>query len=408
MLRFFSRPRVWAVCALLSIIATGVALSVPHVRAWYHFRAAREDLRRYHTPQAIVHLKACLQVWPNNTEVWLMAARAARRARVYSDAEHYLEKYQQTRGCDEAVTFEQLLLTAERHVESVEDLCWRYVEQDHPEKSLLFEALARGYMRQYQLRKARMCLDHWRESEPENVQEWCLDGLLRLDYEKARPAAVECYRRAVELDAECDDARLGLAAALLESKLYVEAAEQLEHLRRLHPNHVRVRMGLAECRAEMGDTAESVRLLDELLDQHKDYAPALALRGRLALDSGQTKEAENWLRQALAGNPEDHDARYNLIRCLHKNDQEREAEEQKRQLEQRKADVTRFNEIVTRDLAQRPRDPALHCTLGQLLLRGGHREEGLRWLQSALRLDANYAPARQALAEHFQKKNSHR
>jgi predicted Zn-dependent protease len=66
-------------------------------------------------------------------------------------------------------------------------------------------------------------------------------------------------------------------------------------------------------------------------------------------------------------------------------------------------DLARFNEIVTKDIAQRPTDPALHCTLGQILLRGGQREEGLRWLQSALRLDPQYAPALQALAEDSRK-----
>jgi hypothetical protein len=54
-------------------------------------------------------------------------------------------------------------------------------------------------------------------------------------------------------------------------------------------------------------------------------------------------------------------------------------------------------------MLQRPRDPALHHTLGLLLLRAGHREEGLHWVQSALRLDPQFAPARQTLAEYQQK-----
>jgi tetratricopeptide (TPR) repeat protein len=406
MLGFLYRPRFWAISGLVALIAAGVALSVPHLWAWYHLRAAREELRRYHNPQAIVHLKACLQVWPNDAEVCLLVARSARRARVYNDAEHYLEKYQQLKGCDDALTFEQLLLSAERNVDSVEELCWHYVEQDHPEKSLIMEALARGYLRQYQLPKARLCLEHWLEIEPDNVQALCLDGQLHLDYEKARAAAVESYRRAVQVDPESEDARLGLTAALLESKLYTEAVEQLDHLLQRHPNNLRVRLELAQCRSKMGDAAEALRLVEHVLAQQSDYAPALALRGRLALDSGQSEEAESWLRQAIARNPNDHDARVNLIRCLRQNDKEEEAEQQQRHLDQREADVKRFNEIITRELPQRPRDPALHCDLGKLLLRGGHREEGLRWLQSALRLDAGYAPARQALAEHFGKSAS--
>lgn len=59
-------------------------------------------------------------------------------------------------------------------------------------------------------------------------------------------------------------------------------------------------------------------------------------------------------------------------------------------------------------LAAHPTDPALHCTLGQILWRGGQREEGIRWLQSALQLDPRYAPARQALEEYLRQKKSGR
>jgi hypothetical protein len=38
-------------------------------------------------------------------------------------------------------------------------------------------------------------------------------------------------------------------------------------------------------------------------------------------------------------------------------------------------------------------------------LRAGQRDEGIRWLNSALELDPNYAPARQALTEHLSQAN---
>jgi hypothetical protein len=69
-----------------------------------------------------------------------------------------------------------------------------------------------------------------------------------------------------------------------------------------------------------------------------------------------------------------------------------------REFKQMQQDLTRFNEIVLTEIAKRPTDPALHCELGQILLRSGQRDEGLRWLQSALQIDPGYAPARRALA----------
>src|SRR5204863_6700690 len=115
----------------------------PHLRAWYHFRAARLELQRYHTAQAIRHLHLCRDIWPRDPEVLLLAARAARRARVYADTERLLWAYREVRGRDDAFAFEQLLLAAECRVDEVADLCLSHVEKGHADTPLLLEALTR-------------------------------------------------------------------------------------------------------------------------------------------------------------------------------------------------------------------------------------------------------------------------
>jgi tetratricopeptide (TPR) repeat protein len=387
----------------LGLGAAGWVLAAPRLEAWHHFRAARSALRSYHNPQAIRHLQACLRTWPSDPDVLLLSARAARRARAYGEAERCLEQYQQARGLDDAGSFEQLLLSAERNVDQVAPVCRRHVEQGHPNTPLILEALARGYMRQYRLGEARFCLDRWLEEQPDNAQAHCLDGEFHLDYEHARALALESYRRAVELDPDHEEARQGLAITLLESKAYAEAAEQLEYLLTLQPDNLRLEVGLAECRYNLGDLADAACRVDHVLAQQPDSARALALRGRLLIQRGEYAEAESCLRRAVALTPGNHQAQYDLLltlRCLSKG---AEAERQWKEIVRLEEDLKRFNEIVTREMTQRPRDPALHCALGQLLLRGGHTEEGLRWLQSALRLDPGYAPARKALAEQAQK-----
>jgi predicted Zn-dependent protease len=280
------------------------------------------------------------------------------------------------------------------------------VEQDHPDTPLILEALAHGYLQHYRLPEARVCLNLWLERQPDNPQALALLGQFHLDYERATDRAVEKYRRAVELDPDHEEARLGLAIALLQSTGFAEAAVHLERLRQCQPNNLRVGVGLAECRYALDEPDEALRLLDRVLARQPQFAPALALRGRLALENGQYEAAETWLRQAVRGSPGDHQARYNLIRCLNHNDKVPEAQGHEKWLKQREQDVKRFHEIVTRDLAKKPRDPVLHCTLGELLLRSGHQAEGLRWLESALRQDPHYAPARRALAEYHEKRKT--
>jgi predicted Zn-dependent protease len=258
-------------------------------------------------------------------------------------------------------------------------------------------------MRQYRLAEARRCLTHWLEKQPDNAQALSLEGLFHLDYEHARSAAEDSYRRAVELDPDHEEARMGFAVALLDGRDYAEAAKHLEHLRHCQPDNLSVQVGLAECFSGLGKTQPAVQLVDGLLARQPEFAPALALRGRLALDEGHPEKAEEWLKQAIARDPGNHRALYSLIQCLRQNGNEEGARKQEIHLKQMEDDLERYNNIVTKDMVQRPRDPALHCALGELLLRGGYRQEGLHWIQSALQLDPQYAPALQALADYKQK-----
>ena len=82
-----------------------------------------------------------------------------------------------------------------------------------------------------------------------------------------------------------------------------------------------------------------------------------------------------------------------------------EARQHRRRLQQLEDDTARFHEIVTKEIVRRATDPVLQCALGRLLLRSGQREEGIRWLESALRLDPKYASARQALKENLRQAN---
>jgi tetratricopeptide (TPR) repeat protein len=399
------RLRSWLVRRWLLLLVflgamAGAAVWIrPHALAWHHRRAARLELQRYHNTQAIRHLLICRAIWPRDPETLLLAARGARRVQVYGDCERLLRIYREVRGRDEAYVLEQLLLAAECRIDEVSEQCGKYVQEGRFDAALLMEAMARGYMRQYRLGQARFCLDHWKEMQPDNPEAYNLEGCLLLDYLHVSSGAVDCYRRAVELDADHDEARLGLAIALLDCKEFAEAAEHFERLLRCSPQNVRVQIGVAECREGLGETEEATRLLDDVLTRQPLFAAALSLRGQLALKRGQWLEAENCLRQALRGNPLDHRARYGLIRCLEQTGQDEQARHQRHQLEQREEDVARFHEIVTKDIAQRPTDPSLHYSLGQLLLRSGQREEGVRWLQSALHLDPHYAPAHEALTQ---------
>jgi Flp pilus assembly protein TadD len=397
------RPRLLAALLFVGLTAAGIAVITPHLRAWYHLRAARSELRRWHNAQAIRHLQVCHRIWPHDPDVLILAAQSARRVRGYEEAERLLKEYQDTRGLDDAYSLEQLLLSAERRLDQVADLCFHYVDEGHPDTPLILEALTLGYLQQYRLGEARLCLDRWLQLYPDHPQALCLEGVYYLDYGHARSAAERSYRRVLELDPEHEEARLGLAVALLDDHNYEDAAQHLEYLRQCQPDNLSIQVGLADCLEGLDRQAEAVQIADSVLAQNPDFVPGLSLRGRLAIKQDQFVEAENWLHKAVRLNPNDHRARVALVQALNHNGKEQEAQQQQNLLDQLEKDLTRFNAIVTKEMVQRPRDPALHCELGQLLIRSGQNERGLHYLTNALRLDPQYAPARQALDNYKQK-----
>jgi tetratricopeptide (TPR) repeat protein len=138
-------------------------------------------------------------------------------------------------------------------------------------------------------------------------------------------------------------------------------------------------------------------MLDSLLADVPDYAPALWERGQMALEQSRPAEAEPWLRRAVQGRPYDRHISYTLYCCLLELGRTTDAESIKARVTQMDADLRRLDQL-SQEIIKRPNDANLRCEGGLLFLRNGEQDVGLRWLQMALRLDPRCEPARAALA----------
>src|SRR5262249_13608655 len=109
-----SRLRSPRVLAALLLLAVGLAVAAPHLRALYPWHAARRALARQRPRQADPHLQRCLRAWPNSPAVHLLAARAARLADDHEAAERHLAECQRLeRKSSDASVLEWSLLRAE-------------------------------------------------------------------------------------------------------------------------------------------------------------------------------------------------------------------------------------------------------------------------------------------------------
>jgi tetratricopeptide (TPR) repeat protein len=393
-----------ALLVLLGLTAFGAWVAGINLWAGYHFRAARHAIDHYHDTEAIAHLEACLTVWPHDPETLLLAARAARRLGDFARAESFQIQYRDACGVeDNDLMLEDLLLLAQRgEVDTVRRSCRTLVEDDHPQAPLVLEAMTNGYLRQFRLRDALACLDEWLKRQPDNPQALFLKGRVYdqgLNLSEARAS----YRRALQLDPERDDARLYLAGKLLDLVQAAEALPHLKYLRKRLPNNPLVPVLLARCCKLLRQPEEAERILDEMLSRFPNDSLALAERGGLALDRGRPKDAVAWLRRAAEQGPGNYEAHYRLFQALTQTGQIDAARKIEERLRQMKHDIDRIQEIVTRKMQEAPHDPALHYEAGTIALRAGAVDEGLRWLQSALKEDPQYLPAHRALAEFYER-----
>jgi len=65
-------------------------------------------------------------------------------------------------------------------------------------------------------------------------------------------------------------------------------------------------------------------------------------------------------------------------------------------------DTARMEEIIMTRMQETPHNPALHYEFAMIALRGGAIDDGVRWLESALKEDPKYAPAHRTLASYYQ------
>jgi predicted Zn-dependent protease len=93
---------------------------------------------------------------------------------------------------------------------------------------------------------------------------------------------------------------------------------------------------------------------------------------------------------------------HNLCQCLRLRGKEEELHEYQVKLDRLHADLSRLGQLAI-EVQRAPHDPALRCEGGIIFLRTGEEQEGVRWLNMALREAPGYGPAHQALAEYYQR-----
>ncbi|HWG47282.1 MAG TPA: tetratricopeptide repeat protein [Gemmataceae bacterium] len=346
------RTRIVLILFLLLPIGFGIVQVGRYLQALHDFHQAQHALEQRDFAQAQARLARCLEFWPSDTETCFLAAQTARRRGAGEEAAHLLRRYRELGGVPEALDVELRLLRLQSGDlrESSRYLSYCTDHPDSPQSGFLLEALIQGGIRVGDLPLANTATELWLkhfQNTPDQIQGWVWRGdcaRRRGDMEETQSA----YRRALELDENQEQARLGLAESLIRQA----PQEALRHLERLHqrqPNDRAIRLHLARCRRCLGELDEAIRLLDGLLQEMPDDVPALLERGRVALDLGQEEQAERLFRQAQTLAPDQRDPTLMLARCLRLRNKNTEAKQLEVRLEEINARLKRNTERLLRE-----------------------------------------------------------
>jgi tetratricopeptide (TPR) repeat protein len=392
------------VAALLAALGLGGFVAVRNAWAWYHYHQAEKAIANYKLEEGLAHLELCLSVWKRSAETNFLAARTARRNADYEKAEKYLQKSDELGWVKGQLALEAALLLAQRDDPvKVEGFLQERIRREDPDSNFILEALAQAYMASRRWPGALSCVERWIQLEPDNRRALYYRGLMRAHLHR-QDEAISDFNRVLELDPDHDDARLQRAELLLNYKAdFQKAAEEFEYLRERQPAKAPVALGLARAYRALRRREEARNLLDQILIAFPRDPQALSERGRLARDSGQYADAEDYLRRSLDGDRSDADAIYDLIAVLRERKKSAEAKEWEKRLVQLKADKERFEDL-NREMAERPRDPGPRLEAAQIMLRNGQDREAMGWFQLALQLDPAHAPTHRALADFWESK----
>lgn len=391
------RRRAAIVVALLAAIFAGTAVYFLRERRKTERLLAEgeQTLASREYSQARKLLEQYLAKRPHDTHARLLAARASRQARAYREAREHLQHCRADGGEAEPIAVEELLLDVllgdERPVPELRERAVR----DDDLALVILEVLIQFDLDSYQLGSALDGFTRYLARRPDDLYALLGRGFVWERFLNFADALVD-YRKAVAVHPENDRVRLKLAETLLLAGTPDEALTHYQWLAERWPERPPVRLGLARCYRRLSQPEEAAEILDSLLIEFPKHGETLWERAELELDRGRPAAAEPLLRKAAAQRPFDRRIQYAMFQCLLRLDRASEAATFDARVKQLDADLARLS-AVRSEVMNRPNDAALRCEGGLLFLRNGEREEGLRWLQLAIRLDPKCKNARNAL-----------
>jgi len=199
----------------------------------YSYSAAGWALEREDFDGAGEHLAICLRLQPNSGRARFRAAQTARRSEQPELTEEHLAACTELSWPAASIEFERMMLAFQRGEgdSAMEMVLRKCIATENPDRYLVLEALAQGYIRTYRLVPALYCLDDWLAAQPESRgalmrRAWVYDRLDRFSDAEAD------YRAVLGQRPNDAAARLRLAQMLRQQERWPKPPKSSRSLRK--------------------------------------------------------------------------------------------------------------------------------------------------------------------------------
>ncbi|KGP63337.1 methyltransferase [Legionella norrlandica] len=142
------------------------------------------------------------------------------------------------------------------------------------------------------------------EHDREHVQSLINLGVVALKREQNQ-LAVDYFTKALALDNEDIDARNNLAATFMHHDRFENALMHYDVLLKKEPNNIEYLYNSGVAQMALGHLNEAIILFEQILHLQKDHAPSLNNLAAIYLRMEKRDTARDYLKQALAINPQD-------------------------------------------------------------------------------------------------------
>lgn len=364
--------------------------------------AAHEALGRCEHKRALAELQRVESLAPKNAELVYLLAVASRRGDNLTAVEPYLRRAADLGWQPDDIKRQRMMAAFQAGDSAVSETYLSRLMSDGVSDDValeVYECLAKGRMAAYRLHDALVCLDHWIQWRPNDVQPlyWRAAIWSAVDHSLREESDL---KRVLEIEPGHLEARFRYAECLMRLNKTADAIAQVTYCHERAPDDLSYTVLLARCYLRAGRRGDAKHLLSAPMPTAGDphlRSQALSLLGQIELEDEHYERAVEVLSRCVELDADAANAHYLLGRALARIGKRAEAETHFAKSDAINRGGSRLHDLG-RTMINHPNDEELKIETAEALIEHDMLDDALAVMLSLVRAGRGGAHAQRTLA----------